>query len=159
MTAPPCTALHCLTPAGRERSRWTASVADVAKEMGKKTDAQFVRAGKWQQSATLLDMDAPGIPAQFADQVKKQIGTTQTHESCLTPEQVKHPKEDFFTGADKNCRYEHFEWGDGKIHEAHCHTECDADHGNAAPTSRKLRCDDTWRPRSAPDGTRTCRCA
>ena len=107
----------CLTACGSgdKVEMDNASVADVAKEMGKKSDAQFVRAGKWQQSATLLEMETPGIPAQYADQIKKQIGTTQTHESCLTPEQVKHPKEDFFTGADKNCRYEHFEWGDGKI--------------------------------------------
>ena len=40
-----------------------ASVADVAKEMSKKSDAQFVNPGKWQQSATLLDMETPGIPA------------------------------------------------------------------------------------------------
>ena len=37
------------------------------------------------------------------------------HEVCLTPEQAKSPKEDFFSGADKNCRYEHFNWGGGKI--------------------------------------------
>ena len=34
---------------------------------------------------------------------------------CLTAEQAKSPKEDFFAGADKNCRYEHFNWGNGKI--------------------------------------------
>ena len=92
-----------------------ASVADVAKEVRGKSDTAFVRPGKWQQSATLLEMEAPGIPAQYAEQIKKQVGTSQTHETCLTPDQVKHPKEDFFTGADKNCRYEHFKWGDGKI--------------------------------------------
>ena len=31
------------------------------------------------------------------------------------PKKAKSPREDFFTGADKNCRYEHFKWGDGKI--------------------------------------------
>ena len=43
------------------------------------------------------------------------MGEAQVHEVCLTPEQAKSPKEDFFAGADKNCRYEHFKWGDGKI--------------------------------------------
>jgi hypothetical protein len=43
------------------------------------------------------------------------MGTTQVHETCLTAEKAKNPREDFFTGADKNCRYEHFKWGDGKI--------------------------------------------
>ena len=93
-----------------------ASVGDVAKEMStKNSDTSFVNPGQWQQDTTLLAMDIPGIPAQYADQVKKQVGTTQTNQACLTPEQAKHPKEDFFTGADKNCRYEHFKWGDGKI--------------------------------------------
>lgn len=92
-----------------------ASVAEVANAMGKKTGADFVNPGKWQQNATLLEMEIPGMPEQYAGQIKKQVGATQTHEACLTPDQVKHPKEDFFTGADKNCRYEHFKWGDGKI--------------------------------------------
>ena len=93
-----------------------ASVGDVAKEMSTKNpDTSFVNPGQWQQDTTLLAMDIPGIPAQYADQVKKQVGTMQTNQACLTPEQARHPKEDFFTGADKNCRYEHFKWGDGKI--------------------------------------------
>ena len=30
-------------------------------------------------------------------------------------EQARHPREDFFTGAEKNCRYDHLKWGGGKI--------------------------------------------
>lgn len=92
-----------------------ASVSEVAREMGKANDAVFVNPGQWEQTATLLEIDAPGIPAQFADAMKQQMGQSQVHRTCLTPEQTKNPKEDFFTGADKNCRYEHFRWGDGKI--------------------------------------------
>ena len=47
--------------------------------------------------------------------MQKAMDQVQQHEICLTPEQAKSPKEDFFTGKDKNCRYEHFKWGDGKI--------------------------------------------
>ena len=43
------------------------------------------------------------------------MGQAQIHEVCLTPKQAKSPREDFFAGADKNCRYEHFNWGGGKI--------------------------------------------
>ena len=43
------------------------------------------------------------------------MGEAQVHEVCLSPEQAKSPKEDFFAGADKSCRYEHFNWGNGKI--------------------------------------------
>jgi len=35
--------------------------------------------------------------------------------SCLTPEDVKKPKEDFFAGQNKGCRYDRFTMGDGKI--------------------------------------------
>jgi len=93
-----------------------ASVGDVAKEMGKhNTKVAFVNPGKWQQTATLVSMEAPGIPPQYAESMKKAVGTNQVHETCLTAEQAKHPKEDFFAGADKSCRYEHFKWGDGKV--------------------------------------------
>ena len=92
-----------------------ASANEVAEEMAKKTYVAFVNPGQWEQTATLLEIDAPGIPAQYADAIKKQMGQSQVNRTCLTPEQTKNPKEDFFTGADKNCRYEHFKWGGGKI--------------------------------------------
>ena len=93
-----------------------ASVGEVAREMGKAdADQSFVNPGKWKQTATLVEIDAPGMPPQVAEAMKKNMGTSQVHETCLTPEKVKNPREDFFTGADKNCRYEHFKWGDGKI--------------------------------------------
>ena len=92
-----------------------ASANEVAQEMAKKSDAQFVNPGQWEQTATLLEIDAPGIPKQYAEAMKQQMGKSQVHRTCLTPEQTKNPKEDFFAGADKNCRYEHFKWGSGKI--------------------------------------------
>ena len=55
------------------------------------------------------------MPPQVAEAMKKAVGTSQVHETCLTEEQAKRPKEDFFTGAEKNCRYEHFKWGGGKV--------------------------------------------
>lgn len=92
-----------------------ASANEVAQEMSKSTEAAFVNPGEWEQTATLLEIDAPGIPPQFAETMKQQMGQSQVHRTCLTPERTKNPKEDFFAGADKNCRYEHFKWGGGKI--------------------------------------------
>ena len=93
-----------------------ASVADVAKEMRKQDrDNSFVEPGKWRQTMTLLEMDAPGMPPEARQMMQRAMDQAQVHEVCLTPEQAKRPKEDFFSGADKNCRYEHFSWGDGKI--------------------------------------------
>ena len=93
-----------------------ASVAEVANELAK-TDASegFVNPGQWKQTVTLLEIRAPDMPPQIADAIKRQTGTSQVHEVCLTPEQARHPREDFFTGAEKNCRYDHLKWGGGKI--------------------------------------------
>ena len=42
-------------------------------------------------------------------------------ETCLTPEDVKRPKEDFFAGKNNQCRYDHFTMGNGKIDAVmHC---------------------------------------
>ncbi len=92
-----------------------ASMGEVAKEMGKAGDDWFVNPGKWQQVVTLVDIEAPGMPPEAKSMMQKAMGEPQTHEVCLTEAQAKNPKEDFFTGADQNCRYEHFKWGDGKI--------------------------------------------
>lgn len=93
------------------------SVGEAASEMRRQTGgAGFVKPGKWEQRVSLLEIEAPGMPEQVRSSMKQAMaGQTQVHEVCLTPEQAQNPKEDFFTGADKNCRYEHFNWGDGKI--------------------------------------------
>ena len=94
-----------------------ASVGEVAHEMRKQAagDEGFVNPGKWQQTVTLLEVDAPGMPPEAKQMMQQAMDRSQVHEVCLTPEQAKNPKEDFFTGADQNCRYEHFNWGGGKI--------------------------------------------
>ena len=108
----------CLAACGSEDKvdMKNASVEDVAKEL-RKTDASegFVNPGQWEQTVTLVEINAPGMPPQIAEAMKKQMGTSQVNKSCLTPEQAKRPREDFFTGAEKNCRYDHFKWGDGKV--------------------------------------------
>jgi hypothetical protein len=92
-----------------------ASLSEVAEEMrGARADS-FVNPGKWQQTATLIAIEAPGMPPEAREMMGKAMGDAQVHEVCLTPEQAKSPREDFFTGADQNCRYEHFNWGGGKI--------------------------------------------
>ena len=92
-----------------------ASVSEVANEMRDARTANFVNPGKWQQTATLVSIEAPGMPPAAREMMGRAMGDAQVHEVCLTPEQAKSPREDFFTGADKNCRYEHFNWGGGKI--------------------------------------------
>ena len=93
-----------------------ASVDQVAKEMRKKgADDRFIDPGKWEQKVTLVSIDAPGLPEEARSSMQKAMGQSQVHAVCLTPEEAKSPREDFFTGKDNNCRYEHFNWGKGKI--------------------------------------------
>ena len=93
-----------------------ASANEVAQELRKADTAEgFVNPGKWKQTVTLLEMTSPGMPAEMAEAMKRATGQSQVNESCLTAEQAKRPREDFFTGAGKNCRYDHFKWGNGKI--------------------------------------------
>lgn len=111
--------LICLAACGNEPEvkMENASVADVAEEMRRQGSGSeaFIDPGKWQQKMTLLEIDAPGMPPEARQMMQRAMDQAQVHEVCLTPEQAKSPREDFFTGADKNCRYDHFNWGDGKI--------------------------------------------
>jgi hypothetical protein len=55
--------------------------------------------------------------------MKSMMAEKQPHDfkTCLTPEDVKKPKEDFFAGKNNECRYDHFTMGGGKIDAAmHC---------------------------------------
>lgn len=109
--------LICLAACGNEPDvdMKNASAEEVAAEMRKAQGDSFVNPGKWQQTVTLVDIDAPGMPPEAKSIMQKAMDRAQVNEVCLTKEQAKNPKEDFFAGADKNCRYEHFKWGDGKI--------------------------------------------
>jgi len=92
-----------------------ASVSDVAREMGKAGTAKFLNPGKWQHMVTVLDVDMPGMTPQAKSMMRQAMGQVQKFDHCLTPQQAQKPGEDFFTKADQNCRFDHYEWGDGKI--------------------------------------------
>jgi len=95
-----------------------AKPSEVAKQMrdavGQET---FVRPGKWLSTVTIEEMTIPGMPPEFAARMKETMAKQRQVESCLTPEEAKRPKGDFFA-ADKSCTYDHFKLGDGKIDAA-----------------------------------------
>ena len=98
-----------------EISAENASAEDVAKQVRDAGGtASFVNPGKWQSTVTIEEMTMPGMPPEVAAQMKSVQGRAQTHETCLSAEDAKRPKEDFFN-AGKNCRYDRFEMGNGKI--------------------------------------------
>jgi hypothetical protein len=117
-----------------------ASVADVAREMKKAGDDRFVDPGAWEQKVTLISVEAPGMPPEAKDMMARAFGQAQVHNVCLSEEEAKSPREDFFTGADKNCRYKHFNWGGGKID-----LELDCQHPNARQV---MQLTGTYQPQS-----------
>ena len=95
-----------------------ASVAEVANKVREAggDDAMTVRPGQWESSVELESIDIPGMPPQAAAQMKKTMATVATgHKSCLTEEQARRPKEDFFAGTEGNCRYDKFSMDGGKM--------------------------------------------
>ena len=108
-----------------------ASVEEVAAKMkAAGFDKSMMRPGKWQSNVTIDSMDAPGMPPGVAAQIKKMSAATRTTESCLTPDQVKRPNPEMFAQAQKNCRYDHFEFGNGKMDMT---MRCNAGAGGGTP--------------------------
>lgn len=95
-----------------------ASVSDVAEEVKAAADGQFVSPGHWESTMTIKEMNMPGMPPEAVAQMKTVMGKAKTFASCLTEADVKKPKEDFFSGGDGQCRYDHFTMSGGKIDAA-----------------------------------------
>jgi hypothetical protein len=106
---------------GPQINEKNASVAEVAQKVREAASSEtLVDPGRWETKVSLLDVDMPGMPPQFAAQMKKAMANRQENgfASCLTEEDVKRPKEDFFAGKNKDCRYDHFTMSGGKIDAA-----------------------------------------
>jgi hypothetical protein len=97
-----------------------ASVEEVATAVARSgvADDVYLKAGAWQVTSTLEEMGIPGLSAEAQSEMKKLMGSrgNANYRFCLTPEQAKRPGGKFFNRqADKNCRYDHFTMGKGKI--------------------------------------------
>ena len=113
-----CTAVLAACNKGPEINVKNASVGEVAEQVREAAAGQtLIEPGRWESKVTLLDVEAPGLPPQFAAQMKQTMAKVQggTMATCLTEADIKRPKEDFFAGRSKNCRYDHFTMSGGKI--------------------------------------------
>lgn len=110
--------LGALAACGREPDvdAKNASVAEVAEQVRDATrEPGFIRAGKWVSQVSMEELSAPGMPAEARERMKSMVPGLQSFESCLTREEAKRPKEDFFAQGNNQCRYDHFRMGDGRI--------------------------------------------
>src|SRR4051812_40432629 len=89
------------SPKVNERNASVAEVAQKVREAG--VDQSLVRPGRWESKVTIEQFDIPGMSAEMAQRMKSMMAEKQEHGfvSCLTPEDVKRPKEDFFAGKNK----------------------------------------------------------
>src|SRR5688572_6768692 len=95
-----------------------ASAEEVAEKVRAAGGSEpFVRPGQWASTVTIESFDLPGAPPQMAEHMKRAFSERQPQkfESCLTAEEARKPKEDFFAGKNKQCRYDHFTMSGGKI--------------------------------------------
>lgn len=93
-----------------------ASVAEVAEQVRNASDEPgFIRPGQWLSQVTMESVSAPNLPPQVREQMQGMVKGRQSYESCLAPDQAGRPDERFFAGGDSQCRYEHFQMGDGRI--------------------------------------------
>ncbi|MFL6751891.1 MAG: DUF3617 domain-containing protein [Sphingomicrobium sp.] len=103
------------SPQVNEKNATTAEVANKVREAG--GEQSMIHPGLWQSKVTIEKFDVPGMPAEMVQRMKAMMAERQPHgfETCLTPEDVRRPKEDFFAGGRNECRYDHFTMGSGKI--------------------------------------------
>lgn len=89
-------------------------VAAAVKQSGVMADT--IEPGLWQSKVSVLEMNIPGMPPEMAGKMKEAMARSREHPSshCVTEADVKKPKEDFF-GADKDCKFQHFTMGGGKM--------------------------------------------
>ena len=100
---------------GRSVTATNASVEEVANKVAAaRLDEDFIHPGKWMTTGRIEELNVPGMPAEMAAKMKQHGQGMAGTQSCITPADVRKPGPDFFTG-NKNCRYDHFTMGGGKI--------------------------------------------
>ncbi len=104
---------------GPEVDARNASAQEVAEQVADAGGSDiFLRPGKWESRVQIEEFDLPGAPPEAKTAMRGMHEQAMVSESCLTPGEAERPKEDFFAGKDKNCRYDHFTMGNGKIDAA-----------------------------------------
>lgn len=92
-----------------------ASAGEVAAKVAASGAAPALSPGRWEGTATITDMQIPGMPPEAAAKMKGAMATGQRFANCLTPEEAKKPTARFFSGDNKDCRYDHFSMTGGRL--------------------------------------------
>lgn len=91
------------------------SAESVAKKVAEAGAQIRPQPGRWRNEMKLEKLELPNMPAQMKEAMNKQLGTSQTFITCLTPEEAAQPNAGFFQRGAQGCTYKHFAMVDGKI--------------------------------------------
>lgn len=92
-----------------------ASTKEVAEKVAASGATLSMTPGRWEGTATITEMEIPGMPPEAAAKMKETMAKGHSFANCLTPEEAKKPSADFFSGDNKDCRYERFNMANGRI--------------------------------------------
>lgn len=129
---------------GPSVSATNASTEEVAAKVDAAGGGAMMSPGQWQGTVAIGDVKVPGMPAAAAEQVKATMSKAQSFTTCLTAEDAKQPKGNFFGGDQSGqCKYDHFTMSGGNIDAVQTCTVAGVQRkmtmkGNYSPDSYKI---------------------
>lgn len=100
---------------GPDVDKKNASAAEVAKAVSDARGAMKFEPGRWESNVSFISMNAPGMPAEVSQAMQGALGKEHSYATCLSKADAEKPAADFFAKDAKDCTYDHFKLGDGKI--------------------------------------------
>ena len=93
-----------------------ASIEEVANKVAESNTTISLLPGRWETSGELVELNAPGLPPQAQEMMKKQMSASASKIAvCLRPEDVEKPNAGFFGQTSPDCRFDHYRMGGGQI--------------------------------------------
>ena len=91
-----------------------ATAQEVQQKVAAAGGVEMISPGRWEGVMHIAEMSMPGLPPEAQAHMAQARGD-QKIISCVTPEDVKQSKASMFGGMSKECKYDHFALGGGKV--------------------------------------------
>lgn len=79
-------------------------------------DPASLRPGAWAAEVSLASVDSPDMAPEALDELKAELTAAYAgHDSCLAPDDVERPPQQFFSGSAEGCRYERLRLAGGEV--------------------------------------------
>ena len=117
-----------------------ATPQEVQQKVAAAGAVEMISPGRWEGVIHISEMSMPGLPPE-AQAKMAQARADQKVVSCVTPEDVKESKASMFGGMGKECKYDHFALGGGKVDGT---ATCDTGDGKMKATVSGTFSSDTY---------------